>query len=160
MPILQFEQVFNEPKSNVRKTNVIEDCIVLDSFQDQFLSRNWDVAMRLLQKHHFITERSNMFNELPLHTALWINAPEDIVLFIIAQNENAVFNENAKKQYPIHLAVKYLSSLKVIEALIRKCPHALEKKDNMKMTPRDYGRNHGEQVNNLLRLPTSFWISL
>ena len=101
-----------------------------------------------------------MLNELPLYAALWINTPEEIVLSIITKSEDAVFCTNFKNQFPIHLAVKCLSSLKVIEALIRRYPHALEENDDINMTPRDYGRSHGEKVNDLLDLPMSYWVAL
>ena len=159
MPHLQFEQAVYESKNECQISET-ESCIILDNFQNQFLSRNWDAAMNLLQKHQVIAERANMLNELPLHTALWINAPEEIVLSIITTSEDAVFRTNFKNQFPIHLAVKYLSSFRVIEALIRRYPYALEEKDDINMTPRDYGRSHGEKVINLLDLPISYWVTL
>ena len=158
MPLLRFEQVGNESNSDYN-TSETENCLMLDNFQDQFLSRNWTVAMSLLQRHQIIAERANTLNELPLHTALWIGAPEEIVFFILTKCEDAVFRTNIKEQFPLHLAVKYCASLKIIEALIRRYPYALEEKDDENMTLRDYGRCHGEKVDSLLRLPISFWIA-
>ena len=158
MPLLRFEQVTGESKHKCTNTSETENCVMLDNFQDQFLSRNWNVAMSLLQRHQIIAERANTLNELPLHTALWISAPEEIVFFILTKCEHAVFRTNVKEQFPLHLAVKHCASLKLIEALIRRYPYALEKKDDENMTPRDYGRCHGEKMNELLRLPISFWI--
>ena len=158
MPLLSFGQVVHQSKNHSNKSET-ENCLALDNFQDQLLSRNWIVAMSLLQRHQVIAERANTLNELPLHTALWIDAPEEIVFFILTKCEDAVFRTNIKEQFPLHVAVKYCSSLKVIETLIKKYPYALEEKDDMNMTPRDYGRCHGEKMNNLLRLPISFWIA-
>ena len=157
MPLLRFEQVIGESKGKCNLSET-ENCVILDNFQDQFLSRNWNVAMSLLQRHQVIAERANTLNELPLHTALWIDAPEDIIFFILEKCEDALFRTNVKDQFPLHLAIKYCSSLKVIVTLIKKYPYALEEKDDMNMTPRDYGRFHGEKMNNLLKLPISFWI--
>ena len=159
MVILQSERVGCE-SNNEYDTSESQICMLFYSFEDQLLSRNWEIAIKLIQSHHEIVRSANGFNELPLHTAIWINAPEEIILLIMSKNEDAIFHANYKKQFPIHLAVKCSSSLKVIERLLRKQPHALEEKDDMNITPRDYGISNGKNLSDLLRLPVSFWVAL
>ena len=75
--------------------------------------------MNLLQTYQVIAERVNMLNELPLHIALWTNAPEEIVLSIVTISEHAVFCTNFKNQFPIHLA-KVTSQFIIASCL---CPY-------------------------------------
>ena len=159
MPILKVEERVCD-SDDKHETNQTETCLAVSSFQDHIHCSNWNVVTTLLQKHQLITETINDLSELPLHTAIFLQAPEKIIYFILLKSEHAVFHANLIDQFPLHLVVKYFSSLRVIMLLIEKYPFALEYKDHMNMTPRDYSKEKDRKVTDLLMLPVSFWIGL
>lgn len=132
-------------------------------------SYRWDEALGFLlnddpnsNRPPLASTREKKSGDLPLHMSLKRSAPEPFVLELIEQYNEAVhqtgLNDNS---YPLHLAVIYCASPKVILTLIRRFPEALEMVDNDGDTPRlCIRRGLDPTAKNALMMPSYYWTTL
>ena len=144
------------------------------SFDNQTLhflisSYRWDEAHGFLlnddpnsNRPPLASTREKKTGDLPLHMSLKRSAPESFVLELIEQYDEAVhqtgLNDNS---YPLHLAVIYCASPKIILTLIRRFPEVLEMVDNDGDTPRNcIRRGLDPTARNALMMPSYYWTTL
>ena len=101
-------------------------------------SSNWEEALTSLSTDNGTMAKFLYRNKLPLHYAIKNNAPEELILTLIQNYNDAVTRTCGKYDMtPLHYAVVYASSYNVIKALIKGYPDALDMKDKNGKTPRD-----------------------
>eukprot|EP00591_Stephanopyxis_turris_P010633 CAMPEP_0195529136 /NCGR_PEP_ID=MMETSP0794_2-20130614/31561_1 /TAXON_ID=515487 /ORGANISM="Stephanopyxis turris, Strain CCMP 815" /LENGTH=142 /DNA_ID=CAMNT_0040660391 /DNA_START=232 /DNA_END=660 /DNA_ORIENTATION=- len=118
------------------KENILHDLID---------ARHWDEAEGVLVgKADLPVELSQMVMEpnghgnLPLHMTMYKGAPEGFILSLIEADKRAVKVKGSGMWLPLHYAAaNSRSSPKVIEALIRVYPQALNELNHKGSTPRD-----------------------
>lgn len=76
---------------------------------------------------------------ISLHLAIFNEAPDEIIEELIDANPKSVKRKSKKNKWlPLHIAVCYGASSCVVEKLIWMYPEALEERDYIDRTPRDY----------------------
>jgi len=125
-----------------------------EHLENFIFSRKWDKTHKILLKRPDLAKVPNKFGDLPLHTALWIRAPEDIILYIIGINENAARISNNRLCFPLHIAASSGSSFQVVVKLLHCYPKALDLKDKQGNSPHDYINNsNNETLKEMIMLP-------
>ena len=133
-----------------------------NSLHSLISSYEWDEASTFLKQNPHSALEHGTLGELPLHMALKRGAPESFLIELIEQ-----FDEAAKmtglndRSLPLHLATIYSHPPKIIMALIRIYPEALDEKDDDGDTPRDCIRkNLDEFAKEAIMKPTFYWQEL
>jgi len=121
----------------------------------------FDEILRLLatspESQQLIVEEHN--SNLPLHVALNVGAPDEVILQMLHFNEDAAFCKGNNSNLPLHIAAKNNSSPEIIERLIRLNPKSLDARNSEGFTPREIGHTDVFAHQSLLR-PTSCWLEL
>eukprot|EP00568_Trieres_chinensis_P002058 CAMPEP_0183309260 /NCGR_PEP_ID=MMETSP0160_2-20130417/24700_1 /TAXON_ID=2839 ORGANISM="Odontella Sinensis, Strain Grunow 1884" /NCGR_SAMPLE_ID=MMETSP0160_2 /ASSEMBLY_ACC=CAM_ASM_000250 /LENGTH=152 /DNA_ID=CAMNT_0025473259 /DNA_START=26 /DNA_END=484 /DNA_ORIENTATION=+ len=102
------------------------------------------------------------FGNLPLHAAIGFRAPDDIIMALMNLHPDATRTHGTEDWLPLHVAAMWGSSAKVMEALIREYPQALddEGKGGIKgRTPRHFASRFLWNKE-LLERPTSDWLGV
>lgn len=101
-------------------------------------SSNWEEATTTLSCDNENMANFLYRNKLPLHYAIKKQAPEELILSLIENYNDAVTRQGGKYDMtPLHYAVVYASSYNVMKALVKGYPDALDMKDKNGKTPRD-----------------------
>eukprot|EP00591_Stephanopyxis_turris_P002577 CAMPEP_0195518268 /NCGR_PEP_ID=MMETSP0794_2-20130614/12649_1 /TAXON_ID=515487 /ORGANISM="Stephanopyxis turris, Strain CCMP 815" /LENGTH=264 /DNA_ID=CAMNT_0040647207 /DNA_START=68 /DNA_END=859 /DNA_ORIENTATION=+ len=125
-------------------------------------AENWDKAKNLIETNGdgardiFTVPDSSGQNSL--HIAIWKKAPESLTLTIIEASEETVTAKTKNQSTPLHFATFYAAPCKIIEALIRSYPLALDVKNEYGVTPRTYDLcKLDSRSKELLLKPTEYW---
>ena len=122
----------------------------------------WTDAQRLLTNYPSLASKRGAFGELPLHMSLKRGGPEEFIMQLIELFDEAVklsgLNDHS---LPLHHATIHCHSAKVIIALIRVYPEALDQKDEDGDTPRNCVRKNLDTfAKEAIMKPTFYWIEL
>lgn len=125
-------------------------------------SYQWEEATDLLKTNPKMASQRGKLGEFPLPMALKRGAPEAFTIELIETCEEAVKMTGLNdKSFPLHLATIHSHSPKVIIALIRIYPEALDEKDEDGDTPRNCVRKHLDDFSrDAIMKPTFYWTTL
>jgi hypothetical protein len=91
---------------------------------------DWEAVSSLIRD-----SRSWSYGDRPLLDATWGNAPEEVILSILAAYTDAARTVDTLSMLPLHWAVKNKLSLRVIQSLIRAYPKGSSCMDAAHMVP-------------------------
>jgi len=105
---------------------------------------------------------------LPLHIAIQLNAPDNIILDMIRIYPAAVTRKDRNGDLPLHTCVKYGSSEAVVTALLLEYPDAFQQRtvcrvEGRVLTVRDLAQHNpkvSRSVREIFDKPSSYWMVL
>ena len=91
-------------------------------------AKHWDEVVALLDTPfgRDMVAVPDVFNNLPLHVAIGYQAPDNLILRILHMHPQAVRVHGTDEWLPLHIASMWGVSFRVMEALIRAYPAALD----------------------------------
>ena len=126
-------------------------------------AKNWERVRTMLEEDEETTVQlirgRDEYGNAPLHAALGFLAPDDVSLTILHKYPEAVMVRGTEDWLPLHVAAMWGASPKVVEALIRQYPAALDDRaagPPKGRTPRHFGARR-EETRHLFERSTEEW---
>ena len=109
------------------------------------MARRWDEIVNRCEQHPHEAKRwtetkssksgTIIFRKLPIHTALWYNAPEKCIHALLQAYPDSVKKPDEFGRLPLHCAVSKLTSLDTVDSIIEMYPVGLTMADSKGMLP-------------------------
>jgi len=122
----------------------------------------WEIASTILKRKPELASQRGTLGEFPLHMALKRGAPEQFLLDLMDVFGEATHMTGLDdRTLPLHIATIHSLSAKIIIALIRIYPDALDYTDEDGDTPRNcVRRNLDKHAKEAIMKPTFYWTEL
>ena len=139
------------------------------SVHSHLMERNWaglEVDLCLTASQAALKEFCH--GGLPLHIAIQLNAPDNIILDMIRIYPAAVTRKDRNGDLPLHTCAKYGSSEAVVTALLLEYPDAIQQRTVCRLkgrvlTARDLAQHNpkvSRSVREIFDKPMSYWVVL